>query len=117
MRKVILMVALMVVSGSAMAEWVLLDDHSGEIAFYVDVNSIVRTDGFATMLVMSDFIKKENSIKSNNQYDCKDGKSRKLTTDVYSGHMGAGDVVYSKQTPNEWSGDTSGLLKRACGIK
>jgi len=60
------------------------------------------------------------SVKSQNQYDCKEERSRTLAESYFSGHMANGEVVVIESTEGIWQpvgleslGEA--LLKLACG--
>ena len=107
MRKVILML-LAVVSNSAMAEW--KDVGSNESAtIYVDPTTVQRVGNMATMWHMTDFKtaqkdmgEKYMSAKDQNEYDCKEMKSRRRASSQHSGNMGKGKVVYSDSFTTKW---------------
>lgn len=117
MRKVILMVALMVVSGSAMAEWVERSQSASAI-FYYDPTSIAKDGEFITMSTLIDMKNRSLSMKSRFEYDCKKRMSRGLELYTYNAHMGVGnsDGADSHDT-GEWKDAHPGELKIACEMK
>ncbi len=108
MRKVILMMVLAVVSNSAMAEWVNVGNNEN-LTVYVDPATIQRTGNMAKMWHLTDF-KTANkdmgeaylSTKDQNEYDCKEVKSRRRASSQHSKNMGSGKVVYSDSYTTKW---------------
>ncbi len=108
MRKVILMMLLAVASNSAMAEWVNVGSNENA-TIYVDPANIQRAGNMATMWHLTDF-KTANkdmgdsylSTKDQNEYDCKEVKSRRRASSQHSGNMGSGKVVYSDSYTTKW---------------
>jgi hypothetical protein len=109
MRKAILMV-LLVVSGNAMAEWVMVSHNKFAIG-YADPATIVMDGNHAKMwtlvdcMVMSNFIGGSPfmSIKSREEFDCKENRLRTLVYSLHSGNMGEGDEVFVDSNPSKWS--------------
>lgn len=125
MNKVFLMMLLTVMSNSAMAEW--KDVGSNEnTTIYVDPATVRRAGNMATMWHMTDFKtarrdmgEKYLSAKDQNEYDCKEMKSRRRAYSQHSENMGKGKVVYSDTYIGKWKSvpPDSGieiLLKFAC---
>lgn len=108
MRKIFLMMLLAVASNSAMAEWVSVG--SNELtAIYVDQSTVKRAGNMATMWHMTDFKtpqqdmgEKYLSAKDQNEYDCKEMKSRRRASSQHSKNMGGGKVVYSDTYTSKW---------------
>lgn len=112
MRKVILMMLLAVVSNSVMAEWVKLgvtSDHSATI--YVNPATIHKKGNKAKMWALTDYNEAPKidglppylSLKSQEEYDCKDEQARTISASLHSGNMGHGDVTnaFNPKLP-EW---------------
>lgn len=108
MRKSFLMMLLAVASNSAMAEWVSVG--SNELTtIYVDQSTVKRAGNMATMWHMTDFKtpqqdmgEKYLSAKDQNEYDCKEMKSRRRASSQHSKNMGGGKVVYSDTYTSKW---------------
>jgi len=122
MRKVILMVALMLMSGSAVAEWVEYESSSDGTTMYL--GDKIRRGDLVTMPILFDFPDATShgfpSSKAIYQYDCKNNRSRTVDRYYYSEHMGAGKLETSEHTADaQWQNENSSnpLLKKACGIK
>lgn len=103
MRKVILMLALAVVSSDAMAKWTL-SNHSpdGNIAIYADIGSIHKTDNGVKIWAMLDYKKTQKtpsgkqqymSVALQKEYDCKEQVMRIFTVKSYSKNMATGKVI------------------------
>ena len=147
MRKLILMLLLSLVSGSAMAEWVevtaIHSQESPEIQIaYTDPATIHKNGNMVNMRVLVDHqsgltrgmenkldkffsIPKGEITKSwkvQDEFDCKDKKLRMLSYVAYSEHMGSGDIVPNSVIANQWEPVIPGsigaaLWKHACGLK
>lgn len=128
MRKIILMMLLSFVSSSAIAEWVKVGRGTDGI-YYTDPTSLRRAGNRVKMWILRDNYhadrestdKPSMSMKAQNEYDCKEEKSRILYTSYYSGNMGGGNAVhaysnYAKEwlpcVPESMSGT---LWELACG--
>jgi hypothetical protein len=62
------------------------------------------------------------SQKTQNEYDCKEGRSRILALSLHSENMGGGKMVWSDPDPDDWHPVAPGRLgeasrKFACGTK
>lgn len=131
MRKIILMTLLAVVSGNAMAEWIVVSrslDNTGII--YANPSTIRKNGNIVTMWSLFDFKKSIASpdgktylsTKQQYEYDCEKEKSRIIAFLVHSESMGGGSVIFSNSDIQKWDPvppDTSEafLWKYACGIK
>jgi len=130
MYKLILAILLTVISTSAMAEWQLVTSADG-IKKYVDFKSIKKNGSKVTMWTMTDYEasrlfsnKPYLSSKDKFSFDCKNESQAIVSTAIYEGNMGIGQVVQTL----EWSDsekqytaippDTMGekLLKVACKL-
>ncbi|OGT00784.1 MAG: hypothetical protein A3F73_05910 [Gallionellales bacterium RIFCSPLOWO2_12_FULL_59_22] len=108
MRKVILVLLLAAASNSAMAEWKEVGNNEGT-AIYVDPASVKRAGDMATMWHLTDYRtarqdmgEKYLSAKDQNEYDCKEAKSRRRASSQHSKNMGDGKVVYSDTYATRW---------------
>ena len=108
MRKIILMLLLTVASKGAMAEWVNVGSNENT-DIYVDTATIQRAGSMATMWHLIDFKtvhkdmgEKYLSMKEQNEYDCKEAKSRRRASTQHSENMGKGKVVYSDSYTTKW---------------
>ena len=127
MRKVILMIALAIVSSNAMAGWVsILKSKDGY--FYADSDSIQKNGNLVSMWAMADYKipkiiqtwKAYKSSKEQDEYDCDGGRVRKLASEAYPENMGMGKLIRRDTAPVEWTPVASGSItelmwKFACG--
>jgi hypothetical protein len=108
MRRMILVLLLTAFSSSAMAEWVKVSNvDGGDITFYTDPSTIRKNGKLVKMWELQDYLTArtgENylSVKIQNEYDCKNEKTRLLFLSTHSGHMGGGDLVEMNNNPGEW---------------
>ena len=110
-RKVVLMIALGLTCGSAMAEWTELGASNDQFIFYANKSSIVRKGSIAKMWHIYDFKSpvslrgKEDdlylSLKGQNEYDCRERKTKMLAYSYHSKGMGSGDVISSNYSVKE----------------
>lgn len=130
MRKVILMLLLAMVSSSAMAEWIMVD--SGDTSTtYADPTTISKAGNIVKMWWLDDFKKADTaangkaymSMKGQDEFDCKEEKSRQLHFSFYSELKGGGEMVYNeilkhpKWYPVSLGSAGADLWKIACGKK
>lgn len=108
MRKVILMMFLAGMSGSAMAEWVSVGSNEST-TIYVDPDSVERAGDMAKMWHLTDFNTKHQdmgeaylSTKDQNEYDCKNMKLRRRASSQHAKNMGGGKVVYRDTYTTRW---------------
>jgi hypothetical protein len=105
-RKVVLMIALGLTCGSAMAEWTAVGISADEqTVIYADKKSILRKGSIAKMWSLFDFksaiaspsVKGKFilSSKGQNAYDCSEEKISLLALSNSTKGMGEGDIVYS----------------------
>lgn len=128
MCKVILMMVLVVMSSSAMAEWVEVSSFPGGwIIFYADPSTSRaskngnKVEIWSLTNINGGVGKGERlSEKSLFQFDCKEKKSRIIKFDSYEGRMGTGNIISKWENQNsQWEivepRTTRGeLLKFAC---
>ncbi len=128
MRRIVLMVLLSAVSSTAMAEWVKVSNvDGGDITFYTDPSTIRKNGKSVKMWELQDYLTArtgENylSVKIQNEYDCKNERTRLLFLSLHSAHMGGGDIVEMNNSPGEWmpvppASIIEALWKIACGKK
>lgn len=110
-----------------MGEWAKIGETDNYV-YYADYASLKRADETVVMLDLFDNKSAQTeggsapafSKATEREYDCQNKKSQALTSSWFSGQMGAGTVVRSAGTSNQWSvatqgTATGGLLKAACG--
>jgi hypothetical protein len=129
MRKVIVML-LLVVSGKAIAEeWVAVN-HNKYATGYANPATIVKDGNIAKMWTLVDcktttFFSGGSpfmSIKSQEEFDCKERKLRTLVYTLHAVKMGEGEVIFRDSNPRKWEPILPGsamedFLKIACGKK
>lgn len=102
MKKVFL-IALLLISANAFAEWTLIESASSEDGFdvYVNTESKRRDGDKVKMWSMYDYKKVKVDVKSylasvsHVEYDCKEETLRLLDLFWYTGNMGQGQPVFS----------------------
>lgn len=126
----LLIMLLVLSSGPVYAAWVLTsgDDAAG-LAVYVDPATIRRNGSLAKMWQLYDYKTVQTvagdsllSMKRFNEYDCTEARTRTLGYTWFSGHMGAGNVVYSTTEVQQWEqvalrSINQALWKAACSKK
>ena len=128
MKRLLMGLMLLVTAGAASAEWTVAGGND-QFVQYVDRATIRRNGNLVKMWVLSDLKTVQTdagdsylSSKAQNEYDCKEERSRILAFTWFSGKMGNGKVVYSDSDPGKWkpiSPESIGEIKWkvACGKK
>lgn len=130
MRRVILLVLLTLVSSSALAEWVKVGvSQDNSATSYVDTDTVTRKKYGIIVWTMLDFSKAQRaehqkylSIKSQQDFDCKEKKVQILYTALHSENMGNGETIYSSSDPMSkkpvpLDSMLEDIWEFACGIK
>jgi hypothetical protein len=96
-------------SGPAYAEWVLIDKTEQGMYTYVDPDSIRRTGDLVEMWHMLDLTTAINisgnpslSVKAQRQYDCPKELYHEITYAYFSERLGTGKVIYSSPHESKW---------------
>lgn len=122
---VLILLALM--GSSASGEWTAVSTSDAGMVSYADPATIRRDGSMAKMWDILDYKaarvlrgKQYLSQKTQQEYDCKEQRSRQLHVTLHSGNMGDDDVVFMFNTPNDFkpvARDTVAelLWKVACG--
>lgn len=121
------MMLLAVVSSSAWAEWVELGGNDTATT-YVDAATIRKVGDMVKMWSLFDLKpprdagqnKPYMSMMTQDEYDCKEERSRALSMNFYSGSMGRGGLIHTDSDPGKWSPIVPGsaqthLWEFACG--
>lgn len=129
MRKFILLMLLSVMSGSAMAEWVVHGNTSSAI-YYVDPDTLRQNGTSVKMWNLRDYKISHETTEGQKflssieliEYDCKNDVTRILMYSHYSERMGRGESVWSRSMAQAWSplppSSIGGSLWRfACGVQ
>ena len=127
MGKALLMVLLAVVSSSAVAEWVKIGANESATA-YADPATIEKAGNLVKMWDLHDFKVVQarpygtpyRSQKTQQEYDCKEERTRILDILRYSENMGMGEAARADSDLDEWkpvrAGSTTAALRElACG--
>ena len=125
-----LIIFLLLSSGPAYAEWVLVTGDESGTTVYIDPSTIRRKDALVNLWTLYDSKTVETvtegsflSIKRQKEYDCVEERSRTLAEMLFSGNMGKGKVVLintderSKWQPVQPGSIAQMLWKLACGKK
>ncbi len=121
-------VLMAVVSGSAIAEWVVIERDT-EFTVYVDPATIRRDGSMVKMWWMTDHkklravrgAKPYRSSKVQSEYDCEGEQLRTVYMSVFSGRMGGGEVIestsgsYESWAPVQPGSKGETMWKFACG--
>ena len=108
-RKAILVLALAIVSSSAMAEWIEVGSNETD-TLYVDLSTRREKGNLAKMWALNDFKAIQRledrepfmSEKTEYEHDCEGAQSRLLYLTSYTKPMAAGEVVGYNLAPGEW---------------
>jgi len=130
MRKSLLLLMLFFISTSVMAEWTAMkwSHEDGGLTLYVDYTTIHKEGDRVKMLSLVDFeiIEKDEvdlySSRAQNEYDCKERKTRQLFYSLYSDSMGKGKMEHANSEHLNWMLIRTGSMeeamwKVACGKK
>lgn len=108
MLKAILMILLAVISSSTAAQWAPVISNEA-ISLYTDPTTIRKTGLKVKMWTLLDYktAQKTNgkmfmSVKTQNEYDCKEEQSRIFYANFHPKNMGGGEIVISSIKPREW---------------
>ncbi len=121
------LLVLLTASSAAWAEWIPVgasDEHTA----YINPTTIRRSGDYAKMWGLFDYKSAEAigkrqylSIKTQNEYDCKDERLRSIYTTMNAANLGGGEIVYvSDGVPSNWRPIVPGsvgetLWQIACG--
>ena len=130
MSKLLLLLMLVFISSSVMAEWTALkwNHEDGGLTLYVDYTTIRKEGDRVRMLSLADFeVVEKNEVdlfssRAQNEYDCKEKKIRQLFYSLYSGSMGKGKMEHSNSEHLKWMPVQPGSMEDAmwtvaCGKK
>lgn len=130
MRKSLVMLMLIFISTSVMAEWTALkwSHEDGGLTLFIDSTTIRKEGDKVKMLSLVDFevIEKGEtdlySSRAQNEYDCKEKQIRQLFYALYSDSMGKGKMEHANSEHLNWLPVRPGSMeeamwKVACGKK
>ncbi len=130
MQRVLLIVLLAMASSNATAAWIKVNENT-EFTTYGDPSTIHKKGHIANMQSMFDFktvqtllsdSAKYASTKQTGAYDCRDEKTKMLTSTLYAKKMAKGHVVHRYKLQLEWQtlkakSASEALWKLACDKK
>ncbi len=130
LRKILLALVTLLLSGGVQAEWALLGRNE-DLRIYLDQELIRKNGDLAQVWQLMDFSSSQwpdpqtavGSIKNLVEYDCTQPRLRTLSGTAYSERMAAGKAVANEQFPDpQWEsippgGTASVVHKIACGKK
>jgi hypothetical protein len=123
----ILITLLVLRSGPASAEWVVLGDNKAGMTEYVNPDTIRRNGNLVKMWYLTNYGnirgRDGNSYLSNKiqaEYDCTEERFRILAVTQFSGNMGSGESVNTESGEGTWEpvapeSFAESLWKYACG--
>jgi len=126
MQKLLLTLMLVLISTSAMAEWVeVAESEAGTFIAYVESTAIQKTDNIVHMLVLIDYKTAQTDASKPymsklgiRKYDCKEKQNQADIKTLYSNNMGRGKhvgIIGSRPWLPVSTGNTTELLwKFAC---
>jgi hypothetical protein len=124
MRKLLLLLMLVFISTSVMAEWTAVkwNHEDGGLTLYVDYTTIRKEGDRVRMLSLADFeVVEKNEVdlfssRAQNEYDCKEKEIRQLFYSLYSGSMGKGKMEHSNSEHLKWMPVQPGSMEEAMWI-
>jgi hypothetical protein len=105
---------------SVISEWVeVFAQHNDDISIasdinpaytaYVNISTLRKEDDIVRMWSLIDFSRPKNitgkpylSVRSLDEYDCKERQSRSLSYSYSTGNMGDGEVIVRGALPTDW---------------
>lgn len=109
----------------AHAQWAKVVEGEAIVA-YADFSTVKNINNLVRVWTLYDYRtpkviagKVNGSIKTLQEFDCKEDRSRSLSNKFYEGQMGSGTLNHSTDTPTSWAYVTpntveAGLLKVMC---
>jgi len=128
MRNILLTLTTIMISSSAIAEWVPVDTSNRGITYVDTATTRRKASNKVKIWELVDYKKvqskadfKYNSAMFQTLYDCKERRYKLLYTSFHSENMGGGNVVRTKNNPSKWEAVLSGSIvegirKFACKI-
>lgn len=106
MKKIALALVLAAVSGVAMAEWVEVGE-SDSLSLYIDPATIRKDGNLRRVWVIHDLKQRDKdgvmSLRGLLEYDCKEARSRDLSSSTHSGPMAGGKMLDSYSSRGNWN--------------
>ena len=120
MTRLLLITLLVLSSGPAYAEWVLIDENDRGMSTYVDPDTIRRKGDLVKIWQMfdekiADTIRGRSflSLRAQAEYDCTEERARSLALSYHSGNMGGGETVYTTSDIGKWAPVAPGTIAQA----
>jgi hypothetical protein len=120
--KKLFIVFVMLLAGSAWAEWVMYGEHD-TATFYYDPATIRKDGNMRRVWDLTNLSNRNKngvmSYRSQNEYDCKQERLRNLALSTHSKLMAGGEVLVTGGGENNWTAIPPGtilekLLKIVC---
>jgi hypothetical protein len=119
-KKMMLAMALTIVSGVANAGWVDVGA-TDSVTAYVDPSTIKKSGNVATMWDLMDYKKAQEipagksfqSVRAQTEYNCTDRNLRPVTASAHSEKMARGGTVHAVSEPGRWRPVPPGSLDEA----
>ncbi len=115
MRNILLTLTTIMVSSSAIAEWVPVDTSYRGITYVDTTNTRRKASNKVKIWELVDYKKmqskadfKFNSAMFQTLYDCKEKRYKLLYSSFHSENMGGGKVVRTNNNPSKWEAVLSG---------
>ena len=106
MKKLLLtlLAPLLLVTGSAWAEWVRVGSVDGAV-FYIDPASIRKDGNLVKVWKIQDLKQRDKagelSRRNRSEYDCKEERHRFLSLSTHSGPLASGTTLYTNDFPGK----------------
>ncbi len=109
MKRILISIVLLLMSGMAMAEWkTVVEDAEGNIV-YVDPATKKRNGDLVRIGVLTNYANAQTnsditflSHKELTEFDCKKDRLKQLHQTIYSGREGTGNIVAEISKASEW---------------
>ena len=117
MRRLLLVLMLIVISNSAIAEWIEAGRNEGSIIYY-DSATIRKSGSKVIIWSLHDYKTARGqieytSVTMESEYDCINKQSRRLFISFYQKNMGSGTTIRKDIEPQNWVPITTGSIKEA----
>ena len=111
--KKLFLVCLLMLAGSAWAEWVVYTNND-EATFYFDPSTIRKDGNLRRVWELHDFRRRdkdgEMSLRTRQEYDCKQERQRFLGGSTHSEPMAGGKPLRTAGESNDWDGVAPGTV-------
>ena len=111
--KKLFLVSLMMLAGSAWAEWVMYSQRES-VTYYYDSATIRKDGNMRRVWVLYDLRERykeaEMSYRTQYEFDCKQERVRFLAASAHSEPMAGGKTLYSSGEENNWRAIAPGTI-------